>query len=55
VRAFYRRKPSKLGGAIAMVLLYASMGAVAGFGATGSHDPFSFASSCTASPSSCSA
>lgn len=43
VRAFYRRKPSKLGGAIAMVLLYASMGAVAGFGATGSHDPFSFA------------
>ncbi|HTD26876.1 MAG TPA: hypothetical protein VK649_07855, partial [Candidatus Elarobacter sp.] len=43
VRAFYRRKPSKLGGAIAMVLLYASMGAVAGLGATGSHDPFSFA------------
>ena len=43
VRAFYRRKPSKLGGMIAMVLLYASMGAVAGFGATGSHDPFSFA------------
>ena len=43
VRAFYRRKPSKLGGATAMVLLYASMGTVAGFVATGSHDPFSFA------------
>ncbi|HUE29521.1 MAG TPA: hypothetical protein VMR79_01530 [Verrucomicrobiae bacterium] len=43
VRAFYRRKPSKLGGATAMVLLYAAMGTVAGFGATGSHDPFSFA------------
>ena len=43
VRAFHRRKPSKLGGALTMVLLYAAIGAVAGFGATGSHDPFSFA------------
>jgi len=43
VRTFYRRKPSKLGGAVAMILLYSSIGAVAGLGATGSHDPFSFA------------
>jgi len=43
VRTFYRRKPSKLGGAVAMILIYTSIGAVAGVGATGSHDPFSFA------------
>ena len=34
VRTFYRRRPSKLGGALALVLLYAAMGAVAGFGAS---------------------
>jgi len=43
VRTFYRRRASRLRGAIALAALYAAIGGVAGFGATGSHDPFSFA------------
>ncbi len=43
VRTFYRRRGSRLRGAMALVALYGAIGGLAGYGATGSHDPFSFA------------
>src|SRR5262249_2676297 len=39
----FRRRPGRWRGTVALLLLYSVMGTVAALGASGSHDPFSFA------------